>query len=202
MIGQHRRPRLVGLSAVAALLLAGCSGQGEGGNTVADQAREVADRAYISGDGRVETLTLDQRGAPVYLTGTTVDGKPWSAAEHRNKVVVLNVWGSWCPPCVSEMPELEKAWQGMQKDKLPVEFMGVDINESPDTAQAFLTRTGTTYPSLRDDGGAALIALQGKASSPPTTLVLDKQGRIAARVAGQTTGSTVRGLVDDVLAES
>ena len=197
----HRRPRalLAGVAVAGLVVLGGCTGQGD--NTVAGQAQEVADRAYVSGDGRIEKLAADERGEPVDLTGTTLDGTTWSSADHRGKIVVLNVWGSWCPPCVAEMPELQKAHETLEKSNKPVEFMGVDINESPETAAAFMKRVGTTYPSLRDDGGAALIALQDKASTPPATLLLDKQGRIAARVTGETTAATVTGLVDDVLAE-
>ena len=199
--GRRARGVLAALTAAGLLAVGGCGGAGGEENTVAGQAKEVADRAYVSGDGRIEKLAPDQRGEPVTLTGTTLDGSPWSSADHRDRIVVLNVWGSWCPPCVAEMPELEKAWESMRAAKKPVEFMGVDINESPATASAFMKKVGSRYPSLRDDGGAALIALQEKASTPPTTLVLDRQGRIAARVAGQTTASTLTGLVDDVLAE-
>lgn len=187
--------------ALPLLLLAGCTDEG-GTNTVAGQAREVADRAYNSGDGRIETLAPDERGEPVELTGRTLTGEDWSSVDHRGGIVVLNVWGSWCPPCVSEMPELEKAWNTLQKRDHKVQFMGVNTGgESPATAAAFLQRTGTSYPSLEDDGGVALIALQEKASTPPTTLVLDTQGRIAARVVGETTAATLTGLVDDVAAK-
>ncbi len=187
--------------ALALLVLPGCTSGGGSDNTVANQAQQVSGRDYISGDGRIEAITAEQRGKPVELMGKTLDGTAWSSADHRGDVVVLNVWGSWCPPCVAEMPELQKAWSAMQADKLPVTFMGINLEDSPATAQAFLKRANATYPSLADDGGASLIALQEKASSPPTTLVLDKQGRIAARIAGEATASTLRGLVDDVLAE-
>ena len=199
--GRRARGVLAALTAAGLLAVGGCGGAGGEENTVAGQAKEVADRAYVSGDGRIEKLAPDQRGEPVTLTGTTLDGSPWSSADHRDRIVVLNVWGSWCPPCVAEMPELQKAHTSLQKADKPVEFMGVDVNESPETAAAFLRRVGTTYPSLRDDGGAALTALQDKASTPPATLFLDRQGRIAARITGQTTAATVTGLVDDLLAE-
>lgn len=197
------RPRRLVAAALCmgALGLSACSTSTAGDNTVAGQARDGADRAYVSGDGRIEQLTADQRGEPVELTGTTLDGAQWSSADHRGRIVVLNVWGSWCPPCVAEMPELQKAYSSLRAEKKPVEFMGVDVGETPENALAFLRRVGTTYPSLKDDGGAALIALQDKASTPPATLVLDKQGRIAARITGETTAPTVTGLVDDVLAE-
>lgn len=198
-----RRP-LALLAAAALLASSGCTTGGTttgGGNTVADQAQEVAGRDYISGDGRIETLGPEQRGEPVDLSGQTIDGESWNSADLRGDVVVLNVWGSWCPPCVEEMPDLQAAWQQLEERDEPVHFMGVNVNEAPATASAFLDRFEVTYPSLRDDGGVALIALQERASVPPTTLVLDAQGRIAARVAGQVTESTLVGLVDDVLAQ-
>ncbi|MDO5627683.1 MAG: TlpA disulfide reductase family protein [Mobilicoccus sp.] len=181
------------------LVLAACTAGG-GGNTVGDQARQVPDRSYISGDGRVETLGVEQRGEPVELTGTTLDGQQWSSVDQRGDLVVVNVWGSWCPPCVEEMPELESAYETLTERDVPVHFMGVNVNESAVNARAFIERVGTSYPSLEDDGGTSLIALQEKASTPPTTLVLDREGRIAARVAGQVDASTLVGLVDDVAA--
>ncbi|WP_051992264.1 TlpA family protein disulfide reductase [Mobilicoccus pelagius] len=195
------RAVLAGAAALTLGVLGGCSGAQGGDDTVAGQAKEVADRAYVSGDGRIEKLSAADRGEPVTLTGKTLDGQAWSSVDHRDKIVVLNVWGSWCPPCVAEMPELQKAHATLEKTKKPVEFMGVDVNEAPETAAAFMRRVGTTYPSLADDGGAALTALQDKASTPPATILLDRQGRIAARVTGETTSATVTGLVDDLLAE-
>jgi hypothetical protein len=84
-----------------------------------------------------------------------------------------------------------------------VAFVGIDIKESAATAAAFLKANKVTYPSLSDSGsgGQPMLALQGKAAATPSTLVLDRQGRIAARVLGATTVSTLTGLVDDVLAE-
>ena len=73
------------------------------------------------------------------------------------------------------------------------------LTASAQTGAAYLRSAGVTYPSLQDDGGAALVALQGKASATPSTLVLDQQHRIAARVSGPTTATTLIGLVNDVL---
>jgi thiol-disulfide isomerase/thioredoxin len=140
----------------------------------------------------------------VTLAGTTVEGKVWStAADAAGKVVVVNVWGSWCAPCVDETPHLQQVWQAYSSGAKPVAFVGIDIKESAATAAAFLKANGVTYPSLSDSGsgGQPMLALQGKAAATPSTLVLDRQGRIAARVLGATTVSTLTGLVDDVLAE-
>jgi thiol-disulfide isomerase/thioredoxin len=153
---------------------------------------------------RSKQLPVADRGAGVSLAGTTVDGKSWSmTADAAGKVLVVNVWGSWCAPCVDETPHLQQVWQSYSTAGKPVAFVGIDIKESAATAVAFVKANSVTYPSLSDSGsgGQPMLALQGKAAATPSTLVLDRQGRIAARVLGATSVSTLTGLVDDVLAE-
>jgi len=188
----------------AAVLLLGAAGCTEDPNSVAAQARAGDQKGYVSGDGAVETIPAADRGEPVELEGALLDGSPWAATSARGRVLVLNVWGSWCAPCVAEAPALQKTWSGLQADKAPVEFMGIDFREDPARGAAFVTKAGLTYPSLSDEasGGTLILALQGKAPTVPTTLVLDTEGRIASRVNGPISASTLRGLVDDVVAES
>ena len=178
--------------------MAGCS---QDPNSVAAQARAGDRKNYISGDGTIERLAPDNRGGPVKLSGTTLEGQPWSMEGKQGTVLVVNVWGSWCPPCIEETPGLQKAWEQVQSEGLAVEFVGLDKMESPETGLAFQKANEVTYPSLAYDGGVPLLALQGKASATPTTLVLDQQGRIAARVSGPVDATTLTGLIDDVLAE-
>ena len=193
---------ITGLVAVAVVAaLSGCSSDA---GSVAEQAMAGDGKGYVAGDGTVQQLADGDRGTPVPLSGTTVEGKPWSmASDATGKVVVVNVWGSWCPPCVEETPHLQQVWQAYSTAGKPVAFVGIDIKESSATAAAFLKANAVTYPSLSDgdSGGQPMLALQGKAAATPTTLVLDRQGRIAARVLGATTASTLTGLVDDVVAE-
>jgi thiol-disulfide isomerase/thioredoxin len=189
----------LGLAAVTAL--AGCS---KDANSVAEQAMAGDGKGYVAGDGTVQQLALAERSTTVSLSGTTVDGKPWSTGnDAAGKVVVVNVWGSWCAPCVDETPHLQQVWQSYSTAGKPVAFVGIDIKESAATAAAFLKANNVTYPSLSDSGsgGQPMLALQGKAAATPSTLVLDRKGRIAARVLGATTASTLTALVDDVLAE-
>ncbi len=170
-------------------------------NSVAEQAKAGDRKGYVAGDGSIEQLAVSERGEPVTLLGTTLEGEPWSMKGLEDTVLVINVWGSWCPPCIAETPDLQKAWEAIQGKKLPVEFIGMDKLESPETGLAFLKAEGVTYPSLAYEGGVPILALQGKASATPTTIVLDTDGRIAARVSGPVSSSTLLGLVDDVLAE-
>lgn len=187
------------LAGGAATTLAACS---EDPNSVAAQAKAGDRKNYVSGDGTIERLAPENRGAPVALSGTTLEGEPWSMGGRAGTVFVVNVWGSWCPPCIEETPALQKAWEQVQAEKLDVEFIGLDKMESAETGLAFQKANDVTYPSLAYDGGLPILALQGRATATPSTLVLDRQGRIAARVSGPVTTSTLTALIDDVLAEA
>lgn len=171
-------------------------------NSIAAQANSGDQKGYVSGSGTLEQVPVKDRGEPLKLSGTTLTGADWSISDAKGRVLVLNTWGSWCAPCVAEAPDLQRAWAAVSKADKPVQFMGVNYRESAETAAAFVRSAKVTYPSLADDGGQTILALRGKASNTPTTLVLDRQGRIAARVSGPVTSSTLTGLIDDVLAQT
>jgi thiol-disulfide isomerase/thioredoxin len=186
---------------VVGTMLVGVSACSSDAGSIAAQARSGDGKGYVSGDGSIERLTPDKRSSPLTLTGTTMQGTPWKVADAGNQVLVLNVWGQWCGPCVAEMPHLQQVWSRLSSTGRPVQFMGVNYRDGVETARAFLRANKITYPSLRDDGGASLLALRGKANTTPTTLVLDRQGRVAARVSGPVSAATLSGLVNDVLGE-
>ncbi|MEO7059412.1 MAG: TlpA disulfide reductase family protein, partial [Lapillicoccus sp.] len=168
-------------------------------NSIAEQAKAGDNKGFVAGNGTVEQLALPQRSVPLQLSGTTVTGAEWSMAKDAvGKVVIVNVWGAWCGPCVEEMPHLQQVWSSYESAKKPVAFVGIDINEPPATGASFLTANGVTYPSINNQASNAqpMLALQGKAAATPTTLVLDRQGRIAARILGATSVGTLTALVD------
>ncbi len=186
-----------GLVVAAALLaLAACGG---GANTVAAQANAGDGKGYVAGDGTIEQIPPADRRVTITVTGTSLEGAPIDSASYRGKVVVVNTWGSWCPPCNAEAPGLQRTWAGLKDE--PVQFLGVDVREGKDAGLAFQRKMGITYPSIAWDGGSVLLQLQGKASATPTTLVLDRQGRLAARISGEASGSTLRDMVRQVLDE-
>jgi thiol-disulfide isomerase/thioredoxin len=200
-LGESMLPKLT--AALAAVALAsGVSACSPDANSIAAQARSGDGKGFVSGDGTIERVALDQRPAPLTLSGTTLQGSPWKVADAADKVLVLNVWGSWCGPCVAEMPHLQQVWSQMSSAGKPVQFMGINYRDGAETAEAFLRVNKVTFPSLADDGGRTLLALRGKANTTPTTLVLDRRGRIAARVSGPVTVATLAGLVKDVLGET
>lgn len=194
-------PKLAAAVAVGVLCL-GLTACSADANSIAAQAKSGDGKGFVSGDGTIERVALDQRSAPLTLGGTTLEGAPWDVSDARDKVLVLNVWGQWCGPCVAEMPHLQQVWSQASAAGKPVQFMGINYRDGAETARAFLRANKITYPSLEDDGGRTLLALRGKANTTPTTLVLDRQGRIAARVSGPVTAATLSGLVNDVLGES
>ena len=183
-------------AALAVAVLTGCSAES---SELAEQARAGDNKSYISGDGEIVRYAVEDRLDPVTLSGPTITGEEWSLEDHRGSVVVLNKWGSWCPPCVEETPELVDAWEEIQALDEPVTMVGLNFRESPATGAAFAERAGMTYPSLADEDGILPLELQGRAQATPTTLVIDTEGRIAAAVAGPLTRATLMGLVQDVL---
>ncbi len=192
----------LGVAVAVGALCLGVTACSADANSIAAQARSGDGKGFISGDGTIERVAPDQRSAPLTVSGTTLTGASWTVADAKDKVLVLNVWGQWCGPCVAEMPHLQQVWSQMSTAGKPVQFMGINYRDGADTARAFMRANTITYPSLEDDGGRTLLALRGKANTTPTTLVLDRQGRIAARVSGPVTAATLSGLVNDVLGES
>jgi peroxiredoxin len=182
------------LAVVAALLagalLAGCSSGDDGG----------ADRGYVAGDSAVLPVPPEKRREPVRLSGETIDGQALDLATLRGKPVVLNVWRSDCAPCRKEAGELRAAATDLGRQN--ASFVGLNTGDQLASAKSFERRFAVGYPSLFDPGDL-LISLRGSVppNALPTTLVLDRQGRIAARISGATTRRTVVGLVQDVLAE-
>lgn len=177
----------------ALVILSGCS-DGSAGPAVPDQG-------YVSGDSTITTMVAADRDAPVHFAGTTLEGAPFDVRDHRGDVVVVNVWGSWCPPCIAEAPALQEVWAGTEA--LGVQFVGIDTQDNQAAARAHQKRFGVTYPSIDDDGGRVLLALRGSLppKAIPSTVVLDRRGRVSARVLGEVSALTLRALVSDALAE-
>lgn len=116
--------------------------------------------------------------------------------------MVINVWGSWCGPCRAEAPDLVRL--ANQNADRGVRFVGVNTRDNPAAAQAFVRSFAVPYPSIRDDNGQVLLAYRGliPTSVVPTTVVVDRDGKVAARVLGRVTYSTLQGILDDEVAAS
>jgi len=171
---------------------------------LADQYRAGDNKGFIAGDSRVVEIKAADRGEPVDFTGKTDTGGTVSSADYAGGVLVVNFWYAACGPCRAEAPLLEKAATSF--DGQDVAFLGVNTSDSAEAAAAFAQNYGVSYPSLiaAEDGAIKLaFAQRTPINATPTTLVIDKQGRVAARIIGQLLDASIlETLVRETLGES
>lgn len=183
---------------ILAISLAGCST-----DTLAQQYRDGSGKNYVAGDGTITEITVKNRGKPIVFSANLEDGTPISSSAYVGHVVVVNFWYAGCPPCRAEAPDLEKSYTKFVG--AGVRFLGVNVRDQSATARTFETDFGITYPSVLDvDKGTMQLAFSGVVApnAVPTTIVLDRQGRVAARVLGKLPDASVlEALIGTVLKE-
>jgi thiol-disulfide isomerase/thioredoxin len=169
--------RFAAASAVLALLvLAGCG-------TGRDAVATGGEFQFVAPGGQT-TIHYDppaQRGALRGLTGESLlePGRMIGPDDFPGQVVVINIWGSWCGPCRTEMPELQRVYE--QNRASGVAFLGIDVRDNRDAAADFLRDRGVAFPSIFDEPGRSLVALRGyPRNTVPSTIVLDRSHRVAA----------------------
>nr|WP_310020070.1 TlpA disulfide reductase family protein [Microbacterium resistens] len=171
---------------------------------VAQQYLSGDNKGYIGSAGlRVEEIAPADRGEPVTFGGVLDSGDSFRYGDVAGDVVVVNFWYAACGPCRVEAKDLESVWQ--EYEGKGVSFVGVNTYDQADTSRAFAEKYGVTYPSLIDvNTGEAKLAFAEATTiqATPTTLVLDKQGRVAARIIGQLEEASILStLIKDALAE-
>ena len=148
--------------------------------------------ALLAGCGRdqpasaqigTEAFSAEDRGDALSIVGATLDGTPFDLADLRGKVVVLNSWASWCPPCEAEMPAFVSLADSADPEDVVV--IGLNVSDELDAATAFMAEKGIEFPVVADPDGALLASIPGvPPKSLPSTVILDREGRIAARIIG------------------
>ena len=168
-----------------AIALTGCSGGGT----------SSAEESFVSGDGSTTFIKIADRKIAPAVTGLTLSGTNYTYPKDR--VAVVNVWASWCSPCRAEAPILVSL-----ASKYPnVAFIGILTRDNPANAEAFERRFKVPYPTIIDD--SILIGFKGSlpANAIPSTVILDKNGRVAARISGVITVASLTQLIERVSAE-
>ncbi|MCZ2404440.1 TlpA family protein disulfide reductase [Paenarthrobacter sp. Z7-10] len=178
------------------LAMSGCGAQ----DSLARQANAGDNKNYIAGDGSVTEYGQGERKAPVVLTGKLFNGKVVDSTAWAGKVVVLNFWYAACAPCRLEAPRLEALWQEFKP--AGVLFYGVNLRDEEPEAAAFERTYGVTYPSMKDKNGGVILAMTQYVppQAVPTTLVIDKNGKVTSRILGIADQGTLKSLITDALA--
>ncbi|MFC8505637.1 TlpA family protein disulfide reductase [Streptomyces sp. NPDC057411] len=193
-----RRTLLAVGTVTIALALSACSSDGNG------KSGGGGDTGFVTNTGGISTVSKGERKPIATIAGETLEGKQLDVAGLKGKVVVLNVWGSWCPPCRAEAPHFAKVAEDLKAKG--VEFVGIntrDPNKQP--ALAFEADYGVPYPSLYDPAGKLIVNGFPKGTlnpqAIPSTVVLDKDGKVAARSLMALDEAKLRSMIEPLIAE-
>ncbi|AXK33080.1 TlpA family protein disulfide reductase [Streptomyces armeniacus] len=192
---RSRTTLLAAGAAAGVMVLAGCGG--------GDTGSSSGDTQFVQGTGQVTTVPEGKRKAVPDISGETVDGGELKLSSYRGKIVVLNVWGSWCAPCRAEAPHLAKV--AKETEDKGVQFIGINTRDlDKANAKAFERTYGIDYPSLYDPSGKQILRFPENSLSPqtiPSTLVLDRNGKIAVRALKELGEEDLRAMLKPLTAE-
>ena len=156
---------------------------------------QVASKSYVAGNGTVTFIDSKDRKLGPTFSGLTLDGENFELP--HGGVVVINVWASWCAPCRAEAPTLAAL---ARKYKGAV-FLGILTRDSEVAARAFQSRFDLPYPTLVDDSVLLKFRDTLSANAIPSTILIDKKGRVAARISGEITVASLSELIEKLHAE-
>ncbi len=189
--------RSLAVAGLAVLLLSGCAAE-----PLAGQYADGSGQGYISGDGAITEIPVAERDPAIVFQGTDEAGMAITSKDYAGTVYVVNFWYAACPPCRAEAPDLK----ALSEQYTEVPFLGVNIFDSADVATVFARENGISYPSIVDANTAAVQLAFAGAVAPnavPTTLVIDREGRVAARISGLIRDrSILAAMIDTVIAEA
>jgi thiol-disulfide isomerase/thioredoxin len=187
--------RLLAALAGVAVLVAGCST----GKDAVD-VNNGGQFRFVAGTPAGEVIPESDRKSAPGFAGQLLDGSKYSSTELSGDVSVINFWGSWCPPCRVETPEFQQVYSDVEGDG--VQFLGINVKDEQQLARAFLTSKAITFPSLYDPRGEVALAFRDyPANAIPSTIVLDREGRVAAVYTAAVEPDDLRTVVTRVLEE-
>jgi thiol-disulfide isomerase/thioredoxin len=180
-----------------ALATSGCAN-----DSLAEQFRSGDNKNYIAGDGTVTEFALGSRPKAASWSGITESGEAISSDQLEGVITVMNFWYAGCAPCRIEMPELIE----LQDEFLPdgVQFIGVNVRDSAETSLAFARKINLNFPSVMDaKTGSVVLGFTGVVTpqAVPTTLVIDSEGNVSARVLGRIDKSILIALIVTTIKE-
>ncbi|WP_407551830.1 TlpA disulfide reductase family protein [Streptomyces sp. Pv4-95] len=191
----RRRITLLAAGAAAASLTLSACGDGASGGS--------AQTRFVQGKNGVDTVPKNERQPAPALSGETTTGKQLDVADYKGKVVILNVWGSWCGPCIAEAPNFTK----VAKDTADkgVQFIGINTRDSEKSqATSFEEQHDVPYPSLFDPTGKLMLRFPKGSLNPqsiPSTIAVDRHGKVAARSIGPLAEDDLRKMIEPLIAE-
>ena len=189
-----RRALLAAATVAASAVLMGCSA-GDDGPITSPREDE-----FTGATPAATVLNQAARAPAPAFGGELLDGSPFTSSSLTGDIAVINFWGSWCAPCRVETPEFQAVYADVADQG--VQFLGIDVKDQRQLAIAFVDSVDATYPSLFDPRGEVALAFRGfPANVVPSTILLDRQGRVAAVYTGQVSANDLRTAVDLLLEE-
>lgn len=185
---------VVAVIAALALLLTGCTT----GNVAPSQTG--SEYRFVEAQPKGEVIAQGERQDAPEVTGELMDGASFDLDEYDGKIVVLNFWASWCAPCRVEVPDLQQVYTTYQDQG--VELVGVLVRDSKSNGEAYIQQVGMTYPSIFDPKGVVALQLRDfPIGTIPSTVVVDKSGRVAAAYLGAVDLASLTKTIEQLLGE-
>jgi thiol-disulfide isomerase/thioredoxin len=191
--------KLIVALAIAGFVLAtsGCAN-----DSLAEQFRSGDNKNYIAGDGTVTEFAPGSRPKAASWSGITESGESISSDQLEGVITVMNFWYAGCAPCRIEMPELIELQDEFLSDG--VQFIGVNVRDSAETSLAFARKINMNFPSVMDaKTGSVVLGFTGVVTpqAVPTTLVIDSEGNVSARVLGRIDKGILKALIVTTIKE-
>ncbi|WP_222268318.1 TlpA family protein disulfide reductase [Modestobacter marinus] len=191
-----RRTRGLLAAVLALAALTGCS---TGSDAV--DVNNGGEFRFVAGTPAGQVIADAERQSAPEFSGTLLTGEEFTSSSLAGDIAVLNFWGSWCPPCRVETPQFQEVYAEVADDG--VQFLGLNVKDTEQLAKAFLESKAITFPSLYDPKGEVALAFRDyPATAIPSTIVLDRENRVAAVYTGEVRQDDLRAVLQQLIGEA